>query len=175
MSFFSPFSFASLDHFSRFFIKKKKRDEIHLSFILLHQNNGLLVLIHSLLELIHTSAGINKLLLAGVKRMALRADIYMQTALGGCSLKCLAAGALNDCLSGLRMNSVFHNFTSHQKAGAYLLYGTYFDTYAKPDLYVQIKCYYSLLAVSTIILCFRCWLSCRPAWFRALRQKWPCR
>ena len=73
----------------------------------------------TLLELINTSAGAYKLLLAGVERVALGADIYVKSALRGCRLECLAAGALNNCFLCLGMDSVFHNFTSHQKVGAY--------------------------------------------------------
>ena len=78
----------------------------------------ILLVVHSLLEFVNTSAGVNQLLLACVERMALRADIYMQAALGGYGIKCLAAGALYSNSSGLRMNSFFHCLTSHQKVGA---------------------------------------------------------
>jgi len=161
-------------HSSRFSHKKKKRD-VNISLLSCFIKNNGLFIIHSLLELVYTSAGIYQFLLASVEWMALRTDINMKAALSGCSLKCFAACALYSDCCGLGMYSVFHYFHLSSKGRRVFSVLSHFDTYAKPDLYVQIKCYYSLPAVSTIILCFRYWLSCRPAWFRALRQKWPCR
>ncbi len=74
---------------------------------------------HSLVELINTSACINKLLLTCVERVALRADINTELRLRGKSLECLTASTLNSYKLCLRMNSIFHFvLTSHQMHGA---------------------------------------------------------
>ena len=63
----------------------------------------------SLLELIHTSAGVNKLLLTGEERMALGANFNFDlAALGGLGLYGFAACASDDALFVLRMDSLFH-------------------------------------------------------------------
>lgn len=100
-------------------MKKKKRDEKHLSSVL-SSKNGLFA-VHSLTELVYASAGVYELLLACVERMTLRANVYMKTALRRYCLKSLAACALYSDFRGLGMNSFFHCLTSHQKFGAYLL------------------------------------------------------
>jgi len=150
--FVSPFMCIGTFHSSRFSHKKKKRD-VNISLLSCFIKNNGLFTIHSLLELVYTSAGINKLLLASVEWMALRTDIDMKAALSGCGLKCLAACALYSDCCGLRMYCIFHYFHLSSKGRRVFSVLTHFDTYAKPDLYVQIKCYYSLDAVSTIILC----------------------
>ena len=63
----------------------------------------------SLLELIHTSAGVNKLLLTGKERMALGANFNFDlAALGGLGFYGLAACTSDDALFVLRMDSLFH-------------------------------------------------------------------
>jgi hypothetical protein len=79
--------------------------------------NGLFIL-HSLSELIHASAGIDELLLAGVERMALRANVNTVFLARGCRFKLFAASATNRDLVALGVDSLFHAFTSHQKSGA---------------------------------------------------------
>jgi hypothetical protein len=76
----------------------------------------------SLLELVNTSAGVNKLLLAGKEGMALGADINSQlAALGGFGFNNFAASASNNALLILGMNSVFHvRFTSFRFFGCSL-------------------------------------------------------
>ena len=68
----------------------------------------------SLLELIHTSAGVNKLLLTGEERMALGANFNFDlAALGGLGLYGFAACASDDALFVLRMDSLFHCSIPH--------------------------------------------------------------
>ena len=62
----------------------------------------------TLLEAIHTAAGINELLLAGVEGMTLRADIHLQFLLGRTGFKRLTAHAANDTLAVLGMNLFLH-------------------------------------------------------------------
>ena len=64
----------------------------------------------TLLETIHAAAGINQLLLAGVERMALRADIDAHLLLHGTGLKGLAADAANDGLAVIGMDLFLHGF-----------------------------------------------------------------
>ena len=65
----------------------------------------------SLLELVNTSAGVNKLLLAGEEGMALGADINSQlAALGGSGFHSLAACTTDGANFILGMDSVFHCF-----------------------------------------------------------------
>ena len=71
----------------------------------------LLEVCDSLLELIHTSAGVYKLLLAGEEGMALGADFNLHlAALGGLGLYRFAACASDDAGLVIRMDSVFHFF-----------------------------------------------------------------
>ena len=68
----------------------------------------------TLLELVNTSACIDKLLLAGVEWVALGANVHTQfTALGGAGDKGLSAGAADRTLNVLRMNSVLHFTIPH--------------------------------------------------------------
>jgi hypothetical protein len=63
----------------------------------------------SLLELVHTTANIDKLLLAGVEGVALRANFNTHLAtLGGTRNDGFAASALDNALNVLGMDSVFH-------------------------------------------------------------------
>ena len=62
----------------------------------------------ALLEAVHTSARIDELLLAGVERMALRADIDAQLLLHGTRFKRFAANAANDRLAVVRMDLFLH-------------------------------------------------------------------
>ena len=64
----------------------------------------------ALLEAIHTSAGINQLLLTGVERMALGADINAHFLLDGTGLESFAAYATNDALAVIGMDIFLHGF-----------------------------------------------------------------
>ena len=65
----------------------------------------------SLLKLIHTSAGINELLLTGEEGMALGANFNLHlAALGGSGNYLCTASARNDALLILGMQSLFHIF-----------------------------------------------------------------
>jgi hypothetical protein len=68
----------------------------------------------SLLELVHTTADVDKLLLAGVEGVALGANFNTHLAtLGRARNYGLTAGTLNGALNVLGMDSVLHNsFTS---------------------------------------------------------------
>ena len=71
----------------------------------------LLACLKSLLELVNTSAGVNKLLLTGEEGMTLGADFYSDLAtLGGLGCYCFAACATNYTFFIIRMYSVFHCF-----------------------------------------------------------------
>ena len=75
----------------------------------------LLEVLESLLELINTSACINKLLLAGEEGVALGANFYSDLAsLSGLSNNGLAACALDYALFVLGLNSFFHFFLPHK-------------------------------------------------------------
>ena len=66
--------------------------------------------LESSLELVKTSAGINKLLLTGEERMALRANFNSDlSALGGLGGNYLATSATNYTFLVVRMDSRFHN------------------------------------------------------------------
>ena len=62
----------------------------------------------ALLEAIHASAGINQLLLAGVERMALGADLDRDVLLGRAGLDDLAAGAADRSALIVGMDALFH-------------------------------------------------------------------
>ena len=69
----------------------------------------LLCSLQTLLELVNASAGINKLLLAGKERMALRANFNADdTALGRTGLDFFAACALDSDFAIVGMESFFH-------------------------------------------------------------------
>ena len=75
--------------------------------------------IETLLEAINTSASVNELLLPGVERMALGADINLHLFLGGAGLKCFTAYAANDAFAVLGMDVFLHCcFTSFAYAMA---------------------------------------------------------
>jgi len=75
--------------------------------------------IEALLEAINTSASINQLLLAGVERMALRADINLHLFLCGTGLKSFTAYAANYAFAVLGMDVFLHCcFTSFAYAMA---------------------------------------------------------
>ena len=61
-----------------------------------------------LVELIHTAAGVNELLLAGEKGVALRADFDLDILFGRPGGDDLSAGALDGCLIILGMDPVLH-------------------------------------------------------------------
>ena len=60
-------------------------------------------------ELINTAAGVDQLLLAGVERVALGADLDADAGTGGTSLDGGAAGALDDSGLIVGMDSGLHN------------------------------------------------------------------
>ena len=75
----------------------------------------LLEVLDSLLELVNTSACINKLLLAGEEGVALRANFDSDLAsLGGLSNNGFAACASDYALFVLGLNSFFHFFVPHK-------------------------------------------------------------
>jgi hypothetical protein len=61
-----------------------------------------------LFELLHAPAGIDELLFAGVKRVALGAHFKVQVVPGGTGGKFIAAGALNLNFFVRRMDAFFH-------------------------------------------------------------------
>ena len=75
--------------------------------------------IETLLEAINTSASVNELLLAGVERMALGADINLHLFLRRTGFKCFTAYAANDAFAVLGMDVFLHCcFTSFAYAMA---------------------------------------------------------
>ncbi len=66
-----------------------------------------------LLELIHSAACIDKFLLAGKERVALRADIYAQLFFGRTGGEGFTARALNGCFNIIRMDSCLHVYHSY--------------------------------------------------------------
>jgi hypothetical protein len=93
---------------------ERKTGKLTRSLPFLHRTDPCRLLLESsdsLLELIHTSAGVNKLLLAGEERMALGANFNLDlAALGGLGLYSFAACASDDAGLVIRMDSVFHWF-----------------------------------------------------------------
>lgn len=75
-------------------------------------NSAELLNVETLLESVNTSACINKLLLACVERMALRADFNLNILLCGASIDHIAASAGNSGIIILRMDTFFHFYTS---------------------------------------------------------------
>jgi hypothetical protein len=65
-----------------------------------------------LFELVHASAGINKLLFACVERMTLRADFNMEILFRGTRLECFTASTPHYGFAVFRMNTLFHVPTS---------------------------------------------------------------
>jgi len=62
----------------------------------------------SLVETVNTSTGVNQLLLAGIERVALRADFNADVLLGGTGRKDVATGAANGGLFVVRMDAFSH-------------------------------------------------------------------
>ena len=72
--------------------------------------SGNLFNVEALLEAIHTAAGVNQLLFAGIERMALGTDIHLHLFLGRSGFKSFTAYAANHALSILGMNVFLHCF-----------------------------------------------------------------
>jgi len=89
----------------RFYIQteKNKKQRITRCFAVL-----CLLQIVLLLKLVNTSAGVNKLLFTGEKRMALGAYINLEIALGGHSLHFRTASTSNGDFIQLRMDAFLH-------------------------------------------------------------------
>ena len=68
----------------------------------------LLLQAEALVEAINTSTGVNQLLLAGIERVALGADLNGDVLLGGAGLDDVAAGASDGGLLVIGMDSFFH-------------------------------------------------------------------
>ena len=68
----------------------------------------LLLQAKTLVEAVHTSAGVNQLLLAGVEGMALGADFHVDLRLGGAGMDDLTAGAGDGAVHILGMDALFH-------------------------------------------------------------------
>ena len=62
----------------------------------------------SLVETVNTSTGVNQLLLAGIERVALRADFNADLLLGGAGREDVATGAANRSLFVLGMDTFSH-------------------------------------------------------------------
>ena len=67
-----------------------------------------LLQVEALVETIDTSTGVNQLLLAGIERVALGADLNSDLLLGGAGGKGVTAGAANCGLFVLRMDAFSH-------------------------------------------------------------------
>ena len=103
--------FGSVYVFSFQYDKKKRPYDSVRPCLLFH--------IETLLEAINTSASVYELLLAGVERMALGADINLHLFLCGPGLKCFTAYAANDAFAVLGMDVFLHCcFTSFAYAMA---------------------------------------------------------
>ncbi len=70
--------------------------------------NYLFLALKTTLELINTSARVNKLLLTREERMALGANFNAHIALGGFRYDSLAASAFNGAFFIIRMDTLFH-------------------------------------------------------------------
>ena len=68
-----------------------------------------------LVELVNAAAGVNELLLAGVERVALGADLDGDVLLRGAGLVHGAAGAADRGRLIIRMDTVFHSHSPHNK------------------------------------------------------------
>ena len=73
---------------------------------------GLGVLGSTALEALDPAARVDQLLLAGVERVALGAELDMQVGLRGARVELVPAGAVHVCQRVIRMNSAFHNLQS---------------------------------------------------------------
>ena len=67
-----------------------------------------LLQIESLVETINTSTGVNQLLLAGIERVALGADLNSDVLLGGTGRKDVATGTANRGLFVIGMDTFLH-------------------------------------------------------------------
>jgi hypothetical protein len=95
-----------------FTIRGKKKSAYHSTLFFLLD-------IETLLEAINTSASVNQLLLTGVERMALGADINLHLFLGRAGFECFTAYAANDAFAVLGMDVFLHCcFTSFAYAMA---------------------------------------------------------
>ena len=77
----------------------------------LHRNAvqaSFLLQVESLVEAINTSTGVNQLLLAGIERVALRADFNADVLLGGTGRKDVATGTTDGGLFVVRMDAFSH-------------------------------------------------------------------
>ena len=68
----------------------------------------ILLQIESLVETINTSTGVNQLLLAGIERVALGADLNTDVLLGRTSSKDIATGTANGGLFVIGMDTFLH-------------------------------------------------------------------
>jgi hypothetical protein len=75
----------------------------HMSLLLIHSKASL--------KTVHTSAGVNQLLSAGEKRMALGADFHPDILLGGTGLYDFATSTGNSCGLVAGMDSLFHGLS----------------------------------------------------------------
>ena len=95
-------------------MKKTKKEQVKRSnaalLFSLHTNRHsvLFCCFQALLELVNTSAGINKLLFTGEKRMAFRANFNADAILCGASNKLFSAGAFNRYFFVFGMQSFLH-------------------------------------------------------------------
>ena len=62
----------------------------------------------TLVETVNTSTGVNQLLLAGIERVALGADLNADVLLGGASRKDIATGTANSSLFVIGMDTFLH-------------------------------------------------------------------
>ena len=88
-----------------FEVANKKAKSLHC-----FRSTGLELLLQaeSLVETINTSTGVNQLLLAGVERVALRADFNSDVLLGGASGKSVATSTANRSLFVVGMDAFSH-------------------------------------------------------------------
>ena len=73
--------------------------------------NLLFAQIETLFKAVHASAGINQLLLAGVERMALVANLDVDLLLRGAGRERVAAGTGDHRFLVLRMDALFHLYS----------------------------------------------------------------
>ena len=74
-------------------------------------HNKLFIHTETLLESVNASAGINQLLLAGVERMALVANLDVDLFLRGAGRERVAAGTGDHRFLVLRMDALFHLYS----------------------------------------------------------------
>lgn len=98
-----------------------------------------LFLIHSPLELVDTTTGIDQFLLACEERMAFRTDIDVKVCLDGSSFESFTAGTFDNGLAVLGMNSLFHIFHLSKVTARILAESS--ETYAVPESVVAQRFY----------------------------------